>query len=197
MSYHLYQTEGIVLASRPLGEADKLLSILTQDFGRLDIIARGVRYLKSKLRYSLNVFAYSRIAFVSTKESWRLVDAQELEGLASIRLNPQKLKTAADIANLLLRFLAGPEPDPLLWLEFKGSIGFLEREFLTEAQLESFRLAVFSRILYRLGYISESEDLCFLSDQSFVWNKLFLDKAQALQPSMKQAIDKALEESQL
>lgn len=45
----VYKTAGIVLRQRKLGEADKVLTILTPNLGKLDAVAKGVRRPTSKL----------------------------------------------------------------------------------------------------------------------------------------------------
>jgi DNA repair protein RecO (recombination protein O) len=45
----LYKTEGIVLRSMDLGEADRVLTVLTPRLGKLRVIAKGVRRPRSRL----------------------------------------------------------------------------------------------------------------------------------------------------
>ena len=71
MSYHIHETEAIVLSSRPVGEADKIIRFYTKDFGSIAVVAKGVRLEKSKLRSSLDIFMHARISFVVGKESYR------------------------------------------------------------------------------------------------------------------------------
>lgn len=42
------RTEGIILARRNFGEADRILTIYTKDYGKISAIAKGVRRPKSK-----------------------------------------------------------------------------------------------------------------------------------------------------
>ncbi|MDQ2857564.1 MAG: DNA repair protein RecO, partial [Candidatus Eremiobacteraeota bacterium] len=44
-----YKTRGIVMRSRNLGEADKIFTLFTDERGKLDAIAKGVRRSKSQL----------------------------------------------------------------------------------------------------------------------------------------------------
>ena len=45
----LYKVEGIVLRRRNLGEADRLVTILSRDRGKLTVVARGARRPRSRL----------------------------------------------------------------------------------------------------------------------------------------------------
>src|SRR5690349_15441539 len=57
-----YVTDAIVLSRFELGEADRVLTVLTPDYGKLRIIAKGVRRPTSRLGGSLEPFAELRVA---------------------------------------------------------------------------------------------------------------------------------------
>ena len=57
-----YVTDAIVLSRFELGEADRVLTVITPDYGKLKIIAKGVRRPTSRLGGSLEPFAELRIA---------------------------------------------------------------------------------------------------------------------------------------
>jgi len=196
MTYQIYKTEGIVLASREIGEADRIFSIYTKDFGRLEMTALGVRHLKSKLRYSLNVFSRVQIAFIRTKEFLRLVDAKKLDNGSLGFSEPDKFLALSGLTGLVSRMVKGEEADPGLWQELKNVFAFFGKNNLPEKDLEVFKLLISLRILYRLGYVMERKE--FLP---------FFAERLALQPILEQArrqkklivlsIENALEESHL
>ena len=53
----LYKTEAIVLRSMDLGEADRVLTILTPRLGKLRVIAKGIRRTRSRLGGGLEPFS--------------------------------------------------------------------------------------------------------------------------------------------
>lgn len=73
-------TTGIVLRRTNFQEADKILMVLTPDYGKLNLIAKGVRRSKSKLAGGVEFFSISEIGFIkgrgdiSTLTSARLVN---------------------------------------------------------------------------------------------------------------------------
>ena len=52
----VYKTEGIVLRSMDLGEADRVLTVLTPRLGKLRVIAKGVRRTRSRIGGALEPF---------------------------------------------------------------------------------------------------------------------------------------------
>ncbi len=53
----LYKTEGIVLRSMDLGEADRVLTVLTPRLGKLRVIGKGIRRTRSRLGGGLEPFS--------------------------------------------------------------------------------------------------------------------------------------------
>jgi len=62
-----YTTSGIVLNRINFGEADRILTVLTPDYGKLRLIAKGVRKEKSKLAGGIELFSISTITFIPPK----------------------------------------------------------------------------------------------------------------------------------
>lgn len=60
-------TTGIILSRTDYGEADRILTVLTPDHGKLRLVARGVRKLKSKLAGGIELFSTSNITFIEGK----------------------------------------------------------------------------------------------------------------------------------
>lgn len=57
-------TTGIVLGRTDYGEADRILTMLTPDQGKLRLMAKGVRKVKSKLAGGIELFSVSQITFI-------------------------------------------------------------------------------------------------------------------------------------
>jgi DNA repair protein RecO (recombination protein O) len=89
-----FNTQGIVLARTNYGEADRIITFLTPDNGKVKVIAKGVRKQKSKLAGGIELFSVSDIGVI--------VGRSEINTLASSRL----LKHYANIVKDLGR--SGP-----------------------------------------------------------------------------------------
>jgi recombinational DNA repair protein (RecF pathway) len=57
----LYRTEAIVLRRSDLGEADRLLTLYTPEWGKLRVIAKGVRKPTSRKSGHVELFTHSRL----------------------------------------------------------------------------------------------------------------------------------------
>jgi len=56
-----YSDEGIVLRRIDYGEADRILTVLTLEHGKIGVIARGVRKSQSRLASRTDLFTRSRM----------------------------------------------------------------------------------------------------------------------------------------
>ncbi len=140
MANGLYQTEGIILNRMEVGEADRILTVFTKEFGMLRLFARGVRRVSSKLNKFLNLFSYGRFGFVSGKDTWHLVDAEDLG-----RFEDGKLETLGHAANFLERFCRGEGREYGLW---EALLTFIKDED---------ELLFYARSLVALGYLEKAE----------------------------------------
>jgi DNA repair protein RecO (recombination protein O) len=57
-------TKGIILSRTDYGEADRIITLLTPDYGKLRLMAKGVRRIKSKLAGGIELFSVSNITFI-------------------------------------------------------------------------------------------------------------------------------------
>jgi DNA repair protein RecO len=60
----LHKTKAIVLNRRNYGEADRIISVLTPDNGKLSLIAKGARSMKSKLAGAIELFTINDIGYI-------------------------------------------------------------------------------------------------------------------------------------
>ncbi len=74
-----FVTDAIVLTRTDYGEADRILTLLTPEQGKLHVLAKGVRRIKSKLAGGIELFSISTITYgqgrgsLATLVSTRLV----------------------------------------------------------------------------------------------------------------------------
>jgi DNA repair protein RecO (recombination protein O) len=57
-------TTAIILKRTDFGEADRILTLLTPDHGKLRLMAKGVRRVKSKLAGGIELFSVSHVTFI-------------------------------------------------------------------------------------------------------------------------------------
>lgn len=146
---HKYETRGIVLARTPLGEANALVTVLTDDVGLVRARAQGVRRQGAKLAAALATFAESSLVLVHGKEGWRVAGAVLEENWFDRLTDAAPRACAARVSGLLLRLVGGEAPDPRLFGTVRDFFEALES--LPEESREDAEALAVLRILAALG----------------------------------------------
>ena len=60
-------SESIVLSRINYGDNDRIVTVITRDQGKIRLIAKGSRKLKSKLAAGIELFSVSEISFIKGK----------------------------------------------------------------------------------------------------------------------------------
>ena len=113
----LVETEGLVLKSYSLAEADKIVVFLTQNEGLVRGVAKGAKRLKSRFGGSLEPFSIVQIAYFQ-KEERELVSIRQLELVKSFFDNasePQFLQKFSYLVDLLIEFAPPHDPNETLY----------------------------------------------------------------------------------
>lgn len=97
------------------GEADRVFTIFTQDFGKLEILGRAIRKITSKLRAGADIFNLSEIEFIQGKTSKTLTDAILIEKFKNLKSDPEKLEAAYKTADVLDSLIGFEEKDEKIW----------------------------------------------------------------------------------
>ncbi len=145
----LIETEGLILKSYSLAEADKIVVFLTENQGLVRGVAKGAKRLKSKYGGSLEPFSVTQITYYQ-KEERELVTIRECELIKSYFENasePLFLQKFAYIADLLTEFAPPHDPNERLYRMVKVC---LETATEIDKNLESIVL-YFELWLLRLG----------------------------------------------
>ncbi|MDA1010932.1 MAG: DNA repair protein RecO [Chloroflexi bacterium] len=88
------KTEAIVLHYRRLGEADRIVTLLTPHRGKVDVVARGVLRPRSKLAGHLEPGTQLEVALAQGRSLDIVTQAEALDGFAAIRADLDRLSAA-------------------------------------------------------------------------------------------------------
>lgn len=73
-----YKTEGIILKRLNFGEADRIITIYTKHYGKLKVLAKGVRRIKSRRGPNLELFNQS-IIFLHQGRNFDIITEAEIK----------------------------------------------------------------------------------------------------------------------
>jgi len=84
------RTEGIILARRNFGEADRILTIYTKDYGKISAIGKGVRRPRSKKAGHVELGSWCKIFAVRGKNLDLLTEVETKKAFGIDNFSPAK-----------------------------------------------------------------------------------------------------------
>jgi len=106
-----YLTEGVILRRVDYGEADRILTVLTREHGKIGVIARGVRKPGSRLAAQTDLFARSRMQLARGRGELDVLTQAETVGTAAPLADARRAACASVCAELADRVLESSHPD--------------------------------------------------------------------------------------
>ncbi len=121
-----YRTEGIVLRDRDLGEADRILTIITPDRGKIRAVAKGVRRTTSKKAGHLEPFSRCALLCAQGRDLDIISQADMLESFTQIHTALDLLGAAYYLAELVDTFSEEGGESRALYDAFVATLTALE-----------------------------------------------------------------------
>ena len=155
----MVKTEAIILKTADLGEADQLLTIYSKEFGKIRVIARGIKRLESKLRYHLEPLTYNQLILIEGK-SFRIVkDAILLDEFLLMRKELEKTKIAYKIAELIDQAIVDEEKDEKIWSLLLKTLKNLNVGHSTSNIAKDFQNSLIRLLGYDPSHIKDLADI--------------------------------------
>ncbi len=139
------QVAAYVLHVRPYRETSALVDLLTLEFGKISVVARGARRPGSQLRHTLQPFNALSIRFSGRSDLKTLNQAESVEVLPT--LAGDALLCGLYANELLERLLHPAEPIPQLFLYYR----YLLNELRSGASIEETLRIFEQKLLKELG----------------------------------------------
>lgn len=95
----------IILKRKNMGEADRLLTLLTREMGKITVLAKGVRRAVAKRKSHIELFNTIRCQLIEGKSFWILAQTELVEDRSIIKSNLKLLRIAYHLVELAERLL--------------------------------------------------------------------------------------------
>ena len=115
MNQRSYKAVGINLKAVPMGEFDRLVTVLTKERGLLRVIAPGARKHKSKLGGRSGLFVVNDSLFSKGKSLDKLIQAETVKSFPGLSQNLAKLTASQYLAEIALAQALTDQPQEDLY----------------------------------------------------------------------------------
>ena len=107
-------TKGLVIRVTPYNDTDAILSVLTPNYGRLTIKARGLRRKNSPLIAPCQLLAYAEFTLFEYRNMYTINEASSIELFSALRKDLQKLSLGSYFAQAAETMSQEDLPNPEL-----------------------------------------------------------------------------------
>lgn len=149
----VYKAEGIVLRRQTIGEADRAVTLLTREYGKLRAAARGVRKTTSRLGGRLEPFTHGRFLLARGKTLDVVAQVEVVETFVGLRTDLLRSGYASYVAELADRFLPERDRHESAFALVRSALTLLNQAGEGEAELVTLWFAL--RLAADLGYRPE------------------------------------------
>jgi DNA repair protein RecO (recombination protein O) len=164
---HTYKVTGINLKAMPLGETDRLLTILTPEQGLIRVIAPAARKQNSKLGGRSGLFVVNELLITQGKSLDRINQAETVTSYAGLSRALSKLTAAQYLAELALSQALSDHPQVELFTLLTDHLSRVE-----QAQGDRQVLACLSHGVYQLlaqAGLAPQAHRCCLTGTALDW----------------------------
>ncbi len=148
---YLYKTDAIVLRNRDLKEADKIIVLYTQKYGKIQAVAKGLRKIKSKLASSLEMFNLNEV-MLYMKENRNLATITGCvlkKSLYSLRQDIIKMSSASLVVELTDKLTKENQPSSRVFRLVEKVLNMIQDED-TQISTSFFMVHLFASLGYKL-----------------------------------------------
>ena len=115
MKQRSYKATGINLKAMPMGEADRLVTVLTKEYGLIRAIAPGARKHKSRLAGRSGLFVINDLLFSKGKSLDKMIQAETLKSFPGLSKDLAKLTASQYLAEIALAQALTDQPQEELY----------------------------------------------------------------------------------
>ena len=111
----LLKTQALIIKKRDLKDADRLVTLYTEELGKIVVKAKSVKKSSAKLKGHLELFILSDVMIAQGKSMDIVTNAEIRENHTRLRNNLEALIVAYYFSELIDKLIVGSEKDKQIW----------------------------------------------------------------------------------
>ena len=150
---------GVIINRRAVSDADRFLTIYTEELGKISVYARGVRSVKSKRGSQIDLFSHIKFEVIEKGEHKTLTHVELLNGHTDSKTELKHISRLFQIGELVDRLTAEEEPGAEIYQLLVTALAHLSH-FDTPEYMQRFK----KKLLLHLGYGTQDLDVVALDN---------------------------------
>lgn len=148
MKSRTYSSEGIILSRKNYGEADRILVVISKSFGKLSLLAKGIRKIKSRKRGHLEIFSKIKFSASSGHGFDIMTEAETLNDFSGVRINLNKISLAYYFCEVVNKITHEDGHPSTIYNLLSMALEQLEED----SELKKLRMKFIYDLLIEMGY---------------------------------------------
>lgn len=144
----VYKTQAIVLRQRKLGEADKIVTLYSSHYGKVDAVAKGVRRTKSRLAGHLEPLTLGSYLLAEGRDLDIVTQAETVDPYPALRADLERISRGLYCAELVDRLTPDRSEGAPIFRLLQETLEYLNGSAEYEIATRRFEM----RLLGELGY---------------------------------------------
>lgn len=150
-SSRVFVAEGIVIKRKNTGEADRMLTVFTKKFGKMRVLARGVRKISSKRGPHIEVFSHVIATIHKSQSQDTLTEVSPVASFEEIRNDLERVGAAYYLCELIDGLLPIEQPHEEVFSLLADAFTALSK--VDVKRIDVLRARFAAALLTRLGYM--------------------------------------------
>lgn len=148
----LLKAKGIVIKETQYNDNDKILTVLTDEYGKISCIAKGAKKTNSSLLAPCQFLVCSEFVLYKGTNFYHINSAEIIDTFYNLRIDYDKLQIAYEVTKLLSQTICEGEESKTVLSLFLNTLYVIENKELQS----NFVLAIFKlKLMQLLGYMPD------------------------------------------
>lgn len=148
-----HKVEGLILKRSNLGEADKLLTIFTRRRGKIKVLAKGVRRIKSRRAPHLELFNQVELLLYDGKTFPQVSEVRTINEFVAPKSDLQLTGYFFYLAEVIDKILPDEQPHVEVYKKLLNTMSDPELKNNSQGKIKEFVV----QLLWELGYLPKGE----------------------------------------
>lgn len=150
-----FRTEGIIIRRRNFQDADRILTVLTADYGKIAVRASGIRRIPSRRSPHVELLNHCVLSLYNGHKFPVLTEAQTLDSFSGVKEDFHKIGLAYHLCELVDGLCPENQENPQVFTLVKNTLTRLSLEENASDIVHEFQ----TELLHVLGYWNRQEFL--------------------------------------
>lgn len=125
---NLLKVEGVIINKKDIGDFDRIVTMFTGSFGKIDVLIKGIRKSKKRDKIGADILSFSRMVVYKKENSYIGTTVESVKNYNNIREDMKKIGIVLYMFHVLNNILTENERKSILYDLTLKSLDYIEKE---------------------------------------------------------------------